>query len=88
MKNRAVTRFVEHHLLRLLWLSNDSTHGCLYVSAFSLFLVVCAVICGSEGWSEIEDFVHSKLDFLRQYGNFTGGIPSQASKFTRLPGHH
>ena len=33
-------------------------------------------ICGSEGWGEIEDFGHSKLDFLRQSGNFTGGIPS------------
>jgi len=41
-----------------------------------LFLVVCAVICGSEGWEEIEDFGHSKLDFLRQYGAFDGGIPS------------
>ena len=41
-----------------------------------LFLVVCAVICGSEGWDEIEDFGHSKLDFLRQYGNFTDGVPS------------
>ena len=41
-----------------------------------LFLVVCAVICGSEGWDEIEYFGHSKLDFLRQYGNLTGGIPS------------
>jgi predicted transposase YbfD/YdcC len=34
------------------------------------------VICGSEGWDEIEDFGHSKLDFLRQYGNFADGIPS------------
>ena len=33
-------------------------------------------ICGSEGWDEIEDFGHSKLDFLRQYGNFADGIPS------------
>ena len=41
-----------------------------------LFLVVCTVICSSEGWDEIEDFGHSKLDFLRQYGNLTGGIPS------------
>ena len=41
-----------------------------------LFLVVCAVICGSEGWDEIEDFGHSKLDFLRQYGNLADGIPS------------
>jgi hypothetical protein len=41
-----------------------------------LILVVCAVISGSEGWDETEDFGHSKLNFLRQYGNFTGGIPS------------
>jgi len=41
-----------------------------------LFLVACAVICGSEGWDEIEDFGHSKLDSLRQYGNFNDGIPS------------
>lgn len=42
-----------------------------------LFLVVCAVICGSEGWDEIEDFGHAKLDFLRQYGDFSDGIPSR-----------
>ena len=42
-----------------------------------LFLVVCAVICGAEGWDEIEDFGHAKLDFLRQYGDFSDGIPSQ-----------
>ena len=41
-----------------------------------LFLFICAVICSFEGWDEIEDFGHSKLNFLRQYGNFTGGIPS------------
>ncbi|MBS4155576.1 transposase family protein, partial [Cobetia sp. MC34] len=35
-----------------------------------LFLIVCAVICGAEGWDEIEDFGHAKLDFLRQYGDF------------------
>lgn len=41
-----------------------------------LFLTVCAVICGAEGWDEIEDFGHAKLDFLRQYGDFEAGIPS------------
>ncbi len=35
-----------------------------------LFLTVCAVICGAEGWDEIEDFGHAKLDFHRQYGDF------------------
>ena len=41
-----------------------------------LFLLVCALICGSEGWDETEDFGHSKLNFLRQYGNFIDGIHS------------
>ena len=41
-----------------------------------LFLTVGAVICGAEGWDEIEDFGHAKLDFLRQYGDFEAGVPS------------
>ena len=31
-----------------------------------LFLTVCAVICGAEGWDEIEDFGNAKLDFISQ----------------------
>ncbi len=42
----------------------------------SLFLTVCAVICGAEGWDEIEDFGHAKLDFLCHYGDFEAGVPS------------
>lgn len=34
---------------------------------------VCAVICGAEGWDEIDDFGHAKLDFLRQDGDFEAG---------------
>jgi len=41
-----------------------------------LFLTVCAVICGAEGWDEIEDFGHAKLDFLRQYGDSEASVPS------------
>lgn len=41
-----------------------------------LFLTVCAVICGAESCEEIEDFGHAKLDFLRQYGDFSEGVPS------------
>ncbi|WP_369333501.1 transposase family protein [Onishia niordana] len=41
-----------------------------------LFLTVCAVICGSERWDEIEDFGHVKLDFFCQYGDFKVGTPS------------
>jgi len=44
----------------------------------TLFLTVCAVICNAEGWDEIEDFGHAKLDFLCQYGDFETGVPSHA----------
>ena len=41
-----------------------------------LFLAITAVISGSEGWEEIEDFGNDKLDWLRQYLPFEQGIPS------------
>ncbi|WP_276605694.1 transposase family protein [Onishia niordana] len=41
-----------------------------------LFLTVFAVICGDEGWDEIGDFGHAKLDFLSQYGDFGAGVSS------------
>ena len=52
-----------------------------------LFLTVCAVICGAEGWDEIEDFGHAKLDFMRQYGDFEAGVPSHDMKWSNWSGH-
>lgn len=60
-----------------------------------LLLTLCAVICGSEGWNDIELFGWAKLDFLRQYLAYQNGIPSDdtlrrffraidSSKFQRL----
>ena len=40
-----------------------------------LLLAISAVISGAEGWEDIEDFGHLKLDWLRQYGAFEAGIP-------------
>lgn len=40
-----------------------------------LFLAISAVISGSEGWEDIENFGHIKLDWLRQYRPFEAGIP-------------
>lgn len=40
-----------------------------------LFLSISAVLCGAEGWEEIEDFGHARLDWLRQYFPYTNGIP-------------
>lgn len=42
-----------------------------------LFLSIVAVIGGAEGWDEIADFGEDHLDWLRLYGDFESGIPSQ-----------
>lgn len=40
-----------------------------------LILCITAVICGAEGWQDIESFGHSRLEWLKQFGNFKNGIP-------------
>ncbi|MBA3814606.1 MAG: transposase family protein [Alphaproteobacteria bacterium] len=45
-----------------------------------LLLTLCAVLCGAEGWQDIEDFGKAKLSFLRQYFEYTQGIPSERSQ--------
>ena len=40
-----------------------------------LLLSISAVISGAEGWEDIEDFGHLKLEWLKTYGDFTAGIP-------------
>jgi predicted transposase YbfD/YdcC len=41
-----------------------------------LFLAICAVICGADHWSEIEQFGEDKEDWLRRYVELPHGIPS------------
>ena len=40
-----------------------------------LLLAISAVMSGSEGWEDIENFGHIKLDWLRKYRPFKAGIP-------------
>jgi predicted transposase YbfD/YdcC len=40
-----------------------------------LLLAISAVMSGSEGCEDIENFGHIKLDWLRQYGSFEADIP-------------
>ena len=40
-----------------------------------LFLTIAAVIAGAEGWEDIEDFGRCHLDWLKQHGDFSLGIP-------------
>jgi predicted transposase YbfD/YdcC len=41
-----------------------------------LFIAICAVICGAEGWEQIEAYGKEKEEWLRQYVDLTHGIPS------------
>jgi len=40
-----------------------------------LFLSISAILCGADGWEEIEDFGHARLDWLKKYFPFENGIP-------------
>jgi len=40
-----------------------------------LLLAISAVLSAAEGWEDIEDFEHLKLDWLKRYGAFNPGIP-------------
>ena len=53
-----------------------STRNRLYSMSEILLTTLCAVICGAEGWKDIEDFGKTKVDYLRQYFPFKNGSPS------------
>jgi predicted transposase YbfD/YdcC len=41
-----------------------------------LVLAVCAVICGADGWAEVEVFANAKLAWFRTFLDLPGGVPS------------
>lgn len=41
-----------------------------------IVLAVCAVICGADGWAQVEIFAHSKLAWFKGFLDLPGGIPS------------
>ena len=40
-----------------------------------LFLCICSILSGSDGWEAIEDFGVAKLEWLRKYLPYKNGIP-------------
>jgi hypothetical protein len=39
-------------------------------------IAICAVICGAEGWTDIENFGNRKLLWLKTFLELPNGIPS------------
>jgi len=48
----------------------------LYPLPELLLCCLVAVLCGAEGWVEVEEYGEAKLDFLRRFLPFAQGIPS------------
>jgi len=50
-----------------------------YNLADIVFLTMAAVLSGAKGWKAIEIFGHAQLNWLRQYRDFSSGIPTRHS---------
>ena len=50
--------------------------NCLYTISEILLVTFLAVICGAEGWQDVENYGKAKIDYLRQYLHYQNGIPS------------
>ena len=48
----------------------------LYTCDEILLLTLCAVICGADGWEDVESYGKVKLDYLRHYLPYKNGTPS------------
>ncbi len=48
-----------------------------------IIIAICAVICGAEAWTEIEQFGLDKQDFFRRFTALLNGIPSHDT-FSRV----
>jgi predicted transposase YbfD/YdcC len=53
-----------------------SDHGKQHSLLDILTIALCAVICGAEGWTDVEAFGHAKLPWLRTFLALPHGIPS------------
>ena len=53
-----------------------SDRGKRHVLTDMLLLTVCAVICGADGWVEVEDFGRAKAGWLRLFLKLPHGVPS------------
>jgi len=48
----------------------------LYSVSEILLVTFLAVICGAEGWQDVENYGKAKINYLRNYLNYQNGVPS------------
>ena len=47
-----------------------------YTVSEILLVTLLAVICGAEGWQDVENYGKSKINYLRCYLDYSNGVPS------------
>lgn len=50
--------------------------NCTYTISEILLVTFLAVICGAEGWQDVENYGKSKINYLRCYFDYANGTPS------------
>ena len=65
---------IEEHFSKVTDPRKDRTkeHNLIDIIA----IAICAVICGAEGWTDIENFGNRKLPWLKTFLELPNGIPS------------
>jgi predicted transposase YbfD/YdcC len=53
-----------------------SERNCLFTISEILLVTFLAVICGAEGWQDVENYGKAKIDSLRHYLDYQNGVPS------------
>lgn len=53
-----------------------SDRKCLFTLSEILLVTFLAVICGAEGWQDVENYGKAKISYLRHYLDYQNGIPS------------
>jgi predicted transposase YbfD/YdcC len=53
-----------------------SDRNCLYTISEILLVTFLAVICGAEGWQDVENYGKAKINYLKHYLDYENGVPS------------
>ena len=53
-----------------------SDRKCLFTLSEILLVTFLAVICGAEGWQDVENYGKAKISYLRHYLDYQNGIPN------------
>src|SRR5215203_4608801 len=57
-------------------LPDPRAHNVIHKLHDIVVLAVCAVICGADGWAQVELFAHSKQAWFKTFLDLPAGIPS------------